>query len=56
MFSFYFFLLPKIFEFVGKKKAIIVEGRESGNKEIPWFSHENLHPHTKALDGYIFII
>ena len=26
-----------------------VERREGGIKEIPWFSHEDLHPHTKAL-------
>jgi hypothetical protein len=32
------------------------EFRESRNKEIPWFGHEDLRPHTKALDGYIFTI
>jgi hypothetical protein len=26
-----------------------VERRESGIKKIPWFSYENLRPHTKAL-------
>jgi hypothetical protein len=26
-----------------------VERRESRIKEISWFSHENLRPHTKAL-------
>ena len=41
---------------VGKYKAIIVKSRESKNKEIPWFGHEDLHPPTKALNGYIFII
>ena len=41
---------------VGKHKAIIVESRDNGNKNIPWFSHEDLHPHTKALDDYIFTI
>ena len=41
---------------VGKYKAIIVESRESRNKEIPWFGHEDLYAHTKALDGYIFTI
>ena len=41
---------------VGKWKAIIVESRESGNKGILWFGHKDLHPHTKALDGYIFTI
>jgi hypothetical protein len=34
--------------------ALEVSGGE--NKEIPWFGHEDLHPHTKALDGYIFTI
>ena len=34
----------------------MVESRESGNKEIPWFSYEDLHLHTKAFDGYIFTI
>ena len=32
------------------------EFRESRNKEIPWFGHEDLRSHTKALDGYIFTI
>jgi hypothetical protein len=26
------------------------------HKEIPWFDHEDLRSHTKALDGYIFTI
>ena len=42
--------------FVGKWKIIIVERRESRNKEILWFGHEDLQSHTKSLDGYIFTI
>ncbi len=44
------------YAFVGKQKAIIVESRDSGNKKIPWFGYEDLHPHTKAIDDYIFTI
>ena len=34
------------------------EREQTKNKytEIPWFGHEDLRPHTKALDDYIFTI
>ena len=46
----------QIVESKENRKQYIVESKESGNKEIPWFNHEDLHPHAKALDSYIFTI
>jgi hypothetical protein len=41
-----------------EKKSLEKEREQTENRytEIPWFGHEDLRPHTKALDGYIFTI
>ncbi len=32
------------------------EQTENRHTQILWFGHEDLRPHTKVLDGYIFTI
>jgi hypothetical protein len=39
-----------------ERKEFRERDKQNRHKKIPWFSHENLRPHTKAFDGYIFII